>query len=280
MSTRRWSTAYERRRASESIGFAIDLARVGELFERGRSSSSSSSSSESSDSSDSNSSSCSNHDGHGGNGFRVSSSSSSSSHGGGSSHSSRSSRATHGSGGSYSSRVSSSSQSSRSVLRRPSHQSSSDSSSVIMMSSSSSSSSSTVDDDDALFNDYLAHVLLKTNAQVEAILRPISDPTIVWGQRVRIAELSEAGALDNFRFRTDHLLIIADALWPLIRNQVNGTRDKMQIGNRYTAPYETCLLLFLSRLSRPRRIRMDMETIFGMRKSHISRAVIFMVNCL
>jgi hypothetical protein len=66
---------------------------------------------------------------------------------------------------------------------------------------------------------------------------------------------------------------VADQLWPRLEPFLEGTKDKLKLENRYTAPYETCLLLTLFRFSRPVRLRPEMEVFFGMRKSHMSVAI-------
>jgi hypothetical protein len=40
--------------------------------------------------------------------------------------------------------------------------------------------------------------------------------------------------------------------------------------NRYHAPYETCLLVYLFKMARPWRLHADCEAKFGMRKSYLS----------
>lgn len=54
---------------------------------------------------------------------------------------------------------------------------------------------------------------------------------------------------------------------------LEGDKDQIQCANRYTCPYETGILLCLHRLSRPRRLRPEMERYFSMRKSKISAVI-------
>jgi hypothetical protein len=61
---------------------------------------------------------------------------------------------------------------------------------------------------------------------------------------------------------------------------LDGDYDCIHVKNRYTLPFETCLMLLLYRISVPRRIHPDMEQCFGIRKSKISAALSTFVDAL
>jgi hypothetical protein len=61
---------------------------------------------------------------------------------------------------------------------------------------------------------------------------------------------------------------------------LNGNYEQIVCGNRYTIPFESGLLILLYRLSRPNRIRPDMEAFFGMRKSKLSSIVLAFTSAL
>ena len=97
---------------------------------------------------------------------------------------------------------------------------------------------------------------------------------------LKIIHLDESKCIFDYRFRQRDLLEIANRLWPKMQLYLEGTRDKILDKNRYTCSYETGLLLVLFRLSRPRRLRPEMETYFKMRKSHISATLNTFIDAL
>ena len=102
----------------------------------------------------------------------------------------------------------------------------------------------------------------------------IINDNIVFGQRYVINDFSESFCIAEFRFCKSDLQMLADKLWPFISMQFDGGKTCVKLLYRYTAHYETCLCLYLYRLSFPRRIWNQMETIFGMRRSHISACLV------
>ena len=52
-----------------------------------------------------------------------------------------------------------------------------------------------------------------------------------------------------------------------------GNHEKCQLQNKYVAPYETCFLVYLFKLSQPQCLHQDCEAKFGMQKSHLSVVV-------
>ena len=85
-----------------------------------------------------------------------------------------------------------------------------------------------------------------------------------------IADVSGSASMLEFRFRKPQLQLIADLLWPRMSLFLDGDKDNITCSNRYSCPYETGFLLCLFRLSRPRRLRPEMERYFCMRKSQLS----------
>ena len=90
-----------------------------------------------------------------------------------------------------------------------------------------------------------------------------------WGRRRHAVDLLEMEAVLDFRFRKVDLIDLLDKLWPRMAPFLNGTREKIVCGRRYTAPYETGMLLLIYRLAHMQRVRPEMEKYFGMRRSHI-----------
>ena len=63
-------------------------------------------------------------------------------------------------------------------------------------------------------------------------------------------------------------------LWTRISTHINGNYELVVCQNRYTVPFECGLLILLYRLSRPTRIRPEMERFFNMRKSKLSSIIL------
>ena len=88
-----------------------------------------------------------------------------------------------------------------------------------------------------------------------------------WGKSVHVDSLSESECIENCRMRKDHLIIFLEKLWPKMHHQLVGPQERITCKNRYTVPYETGMIILLYQYSRPRRLRPEMEMIFGIRKS-------------
>ena len=73
--------------------------------------------------------------------------------------------------------------------------------------------------------------------------------------------------------RKDCLIILLEKLWPPMHHQLVGIQEQITCVNRYTIPYKTGMIILLYRYSRPRRLRPDMEMIFGIWKSRISAII-------
>jgi len=57
-------------------------------------------------------------------------------------------------------------------------------------------------------------------------------------------------------------------------------KEALQVGNGYTAPYVTCILLLLYWMSQPRWVHPDMEWFFGMQQANIGFCVSYILNVL
>lgn len=109
----------------------------------------------------------------------------------------------------------------------------------------------------------------------EDMNRPIENPKIIWGRRVTIADWNDAECLNRLRFRKDDLIHLANQLWPRMMPCFGegANRDRIVLESRNVVSYETLLIIYLFRMAYPSRYRPEMEEIFGMQSSHISRAI-------
>ena len=145
-----------------------------------------------------------------------------------------------------------------------------------------SDDSDDISDSDSDDGEMVLHALVSSitvlNNQVNNTY--LEDTTIEWGQRKRIEDFEDADCLLNFRFRKEHLQLFAELLWPRISIYLQGNQDNIVVDNRYTAPYETCLLVYLYKMHRPVRYRPDCEQFFGMRINHLSKIMRTFGNAL
>ena len=136
-----------------------------------------------------------------------------------------------------------------------------------------SDNSSDDDSDDELL-DAMVHTLFAKVVDLdEQVNGFIEDTSIEWGQKKCIDDFDDSACNINFRFRKNHLKAFTDSLWPRISNYLQGDRERIILSNRYTAPYETCVLVYLYKMHRPMRLRPECESFFGMRMSHLSHIV-------
>ena len=137
-------------------------------------------------------------------------------------------------------------------------------------SSSSSSSASGMDLDHTLdINPVLLKLIFTTTTLNEKINSTILDGRISWGCTLTILELSESDAVKNCCLHQVDLQTLTEKLWPLMSVHLSGDHNKITCVNQYTIKYECEILILLYRLSRPRRLQHDMETIFGIWRSHL-----------
>jgi len=99
------------------------------------------------------------------------------------------------------------------------------------------------------------------------------------GESVTIDNLGEDEAICLYRFRKEHLRELADALWPRIQPHVEGTREKLK-GRNHVFEFDTGLLVFLLRLSYPRRLRDIERSYFHIKKSKLSAIILTMLDAL
>jgi hypothetical protein len=161
------------------------------------------------------------------------------------------------------------------------------SSSFSSLSSISSGSLSSDFDDDRSDNEMLVDEVYVSLGNQRAIAnrltQTIAHPNIVWRTKngLTIEELSEDDALTFFRFRKEHLQIVADKLWPRLAPYLLGEKGCIKFGfGRYSCGYETLLLLMMYRLSRPCQIHCEMEASFEFRRSKICAGIGAMMNAM
>jgi DDE superfamily endonuclease len=139
----------------------------------------------------------------------------------------------------------------------------------------------TEEEDDGGNVDMVSRAIRVTLNFAKYIYSPIVDPTINFNEPpLHIRDLDESKCLLDFRFRKAELQEIADRLWPKLGLILVGDRDNIKCMNKYSCPYETGLLLIMFRLSRPRRIRPEMENYFCIRKSKISAVISTFIDAL
>ena len=127
-----------------------------------------------------------------------------------------------------------------------------------------------LDDEEEDEYDQLLNALMEEYNHVYGVV----DEELEFGKRFVISDFSDSYCIKNFRFRKTDLKQLANQLWPKISNYLYHDDEKIiTLQNRYKAPYETCLCLYLYRLSYTRRIAYDMEKQFGMRRTHIGAAL-------
>jgi len=136
--------------------------------------------------------------------------------------------------------------------------------------SSSSSCSLSDDDEDGDLEDM--EIALVTEAS--RVYGPVAEDIDFDAPPLKIADLDPAVCVPEFRFRKEDLVRVSDGLWPRFREKgMQGDKESVRCSNRYRTPFETGFLMLLFRLSRPRRIRPDMERFFRTRKSKLSAII-------
>ena len=143
-----------------------------------------------------------------------------------------------------------------------------------LSSSSSSSSASDMDlDQTTLIDPVLLKLIVMTTTLNEKINGTVSDGRISWGCTQTITDLSESDAVANCCVRKVDLRMLTEKLWPLMSVHLTGDRDKIMCVNQYTIDYKCGFLILLYHLSRPRRLRHDMEKTFSIRRSRLSAII-------
>jgi hypothetical protein len=124
------------------------------------------------------------------------------------------------------------------------------------------------------FDSFVDTMVNETNRLARHVYKPVVDCDVNFdGPTLLIEDLDESKCIHDFRFRRSELNEMATLLWPKISLYLEGAKEEIKCINRYVCHYETGLLLCLFRLSRPRRLRPEMEKYFSMRKSKISAII-------
>ena len=86
---------------------------------------------------------------------------------------------------------------------------------------------------------------LSTLLQHSEVHKVIEDDTIHFNQRLLIVNFNEAQCLEHFRFRKNHLIELAEALWPrmLLYLPRDSHYDRIKCTNNYRCPFETAILI-------------------------------------
>lgn len=89
---------------------------------------------------------------------------------------------------------------------------------------------------------------------------------------LRVEQLDDVQALNDFRFRKAHLSMLIDKLRQPLSTFLEfvGDTDYVKCRHKYTIPFETGVLMILYRLARPHRVRSDIEQMFHCRRSRVS----------
>jgi hypothetical protein len=147
-------------------------------------------------------------------------------------------------------------------------------------SSSDESSMSDIDDNFDTMNVIVRPAIQQVLVYGSFIYGKIEDESINFNQRRTIQDFTCSECVNDFRFRKEHLQDLSHKLWPRLSPFLGDNRDHLILQNRYTAPFETCLLVYLFKMARPVRLKPDCGRKFGMRKTHLSVIVNFFVNAL
>ena len=115
----------------------------------------------------------------------------------------------------------------------------------------------------------LLKLIFATTTLNEKINSTILDGRISWGCTLTILDLSESDAVKNCCLCKVDLQTLTENLWPLMSVHLSGDQNKITCVNWYTIKYECGILILLYHLSRPQRLRHDMEKIFGIWRSHL-----------
>jgi len=134
-----------------------------------------------------------------------------------------------------------------------------------------------------MYGDFTFLLMVHAFSLMSKITTPIVDESIPFGDDPPLLEdFNESQCILDFRFRKEELREIMDGLYPrmiLFFNE-NSTYESIKCENRYVCPFETGFLIMLARLSRPRRLRPDLERMFHIRKSKLSACQMYVLCCL
>lgn len=124
-------------------------------------------------------------------------------------------------------------------------------------------------DDSSSSDDYLSSdessICFMSNEIIEyyqTTFVPSESSSFTTQNEIIIADLpNNETTRDEFRFRKDHLQIMADEIWRRFSGLFFGPKEKNELPQRTYIHYETGLLLCLYRLACPKRIDPDIESI-------------------
>ena len=145
---------------------------------------------------------------------------------------------------------------------------------------SSSSLSSSLTDEDSTDADsmedpevLLVRLTMEVETQVSVVFSPFRDHSVHWGRGPVVSDQSQSDCIENCRMRKEHLTIVCEKLWPRMRHLFEGNKSSIKCENRYTTHFETGMIVLLYCMSRPQRLRHEMEQLLYMRKSKLSSIV-------
>jgi hypothetical protein len=93
-------------------------------------------------------------------------------------------------------------------------------------------------------DDFLLPAIGQVVEYAKFVYAPIEDKTIVFGQRLMIQDFTHSECIADFRFWKEYLQDLSNKLWPRLSPFLGKNMYSLTLENGYTAPYETCLLVY------------------------------------
>ena len=91
----------------------------------------------------------------------------------------------------------------------------------------------------------------------------LEDLTIDFGVVKTIEDFSDYECFNYFRFLKQDLIVVVNLLWPRLSPYLGSdNQEKIQVGNRYVAHYESCFCAFLYKMLYPCRLSGHAEFFF------------------
>jgi hypothetical protein len=140
----------------------------------------------------------------------------------------------------------------------------------------------TLDDGDSSLSSCFADDALCVTVLYNHYINDVQEESvwIEFGRRPLVRDFDNVTCLSEFCFRKQDLQHLENLLWPQLAVDLPGVREDVVVKNKYRVPFETGLLLVLYRFVQPHKVHGDMETFFGMRRSHICATISTFVNVL
>jgi len=129
-----------------------------------------------------------------------------------------------------------------------------------------------------LHSDFTFYLMFHTLTLMLKVTTPLEDTTIPFHLPAPVlADFNESHCVDHFRFRKADLRDLLDELLPrlLIFLPEDSTEEKVKCENKYVCHYETGVLCVLARLSRPRRLRPELEKMFRTKRHDLTDVSLF-----